>query len=686
MPKMLGHYEIVSELGRGGMGVVYKAFEPSLDRHVAIKVLANQMADDPVVVQRFQREARSVAALNHPHIIQIFFIGKNEDQHYFVMEFVEGESLGGFIKRAHPIPTTQALKILRQTAQGLAAAHEIGVIHRDIKPANIMIDRHGNVKIADFGIALTPDLQKKLTATGQFLGTPGYLSPEVCLGEKADARTDIFSLGVVFFEMLTGKVPFQADSPLAMLSKVVNEAVPDVASFNADVEPEVSSILKKMVEKNRENRFQTCNELILALDEQLANQKTLQASHQAAMLAPTEAIPLPNKQEPPKPVEAPPPPPPPMPNPVVASPPPRDPVIAARPPLPQPKKTSWFIPVFLLLLLPALAVGGYFGWKHFNPSTDQNQVQIAGLEQDAQREGADPSQMSGDSHVNESETPNDGALETDEQPRDETESEPEGVALEAENTPERQTLSGNWEPQGSASEHLAERNAVETTDPAIESAHSKITVESQRFEPESKPDKERSSLGGSQKIKPIENLSNAPKPLDADKSREAATASIPSSSKVSTRQKTTPQVVVVVNGDQWVSDSVSQTLLTAFEGQSFETLDGNLEPTTAQWLGDRGTNIPGLTAALSKQGYDVLVVADVIFLGERQLQYMGRQSTAYKARLKVKALSLANKRSLGKGWQQEFEYTQLNASAKAEEAMSSFDYQVLEAIQKHFKQ
>jgi len=189
MTMRLGHYDIVEELGRGGMGVVYKGYESSLGRFVAIKALSATMAHDKVFVERFLREARAMATLNDSHIIQIYFIGQDEGQTFFVMEYIDGDSLSGFIKRDGRLDPADALKILLHTAQGLGVAHAQGVIHRDVKPGNIMITSRGQVKVADFGIAIANhDFDSKLTGTGQLVGTPGYLSPEVCLGKPVDAR------------------------------------------------------------------------------------------------------------------------------------------------------------------------------------------------------------------------------------------------------------------------------------------------------------------------------------------------------------------------------------------------------------------------------------------------------------------------------------------------------------------
>ncbi|GIX38542.1 MAG: hypothetical protein KatS3mg128_1004 [Silanimonas sp.] len=256
MKTSLGHYEIVAELGRGGMGVVYKGYEPALARYVAIKELSPALAHDPSLVERFLREARSMAALNDPHIIQVYFIGQAEGQPFFAMEFVEGESLSQLIKREGRLPIADVLKILLQTARGLQTAHERGVIHRDIKPANLMLDLRGRVKIADFGIALArQEFDAKLTGTGEFVGTPGYLSPEVCLGRPVDARSDLFALGIVMFEALTGRLPFSDESPLKLMLDVVQADIPDIRALNREVDEDTARILARLVAKEPADRY-----------------------------------------------------------------------------------------------------------------------------------------------------------------------------------------------------------------------------------------------------------------------------------------------------------------------------------------------------------------------------------------------------------------------------------------------
>lgn len=266
MKRQIAHYQLVSELGRGGMGVVYKAYESALDRYVAIKELSSSLSHDPDLVQRFIREARAMAALNDPHIIQIHFIGQDGEQPYFAMEFVDGESLSSLLEREGPLKTTDALKICQQAARGLSCAHAQGVIHRDIKPSNLMLNKRDQLKIADFGIAFTQkDFSKKLTATGDVVGTPGYLSPEVCLGNPVDARSDLFALGIVLYEMLSGQIPFNDPSPLKLMLNVVESEVPDIRRLNQSIDQETVEILNTLLAKNPDDRYQSSDQLLSAI-------------------------------------------------------------------------------------------------------------------------------------------------------------------------------------------------------------------------------------------------------------------------------------------------------------------------------------------------------------------------------------------------------------------------------------
>ncbi len=275
MEGRIGHYLIVSELGRGGMGVVYKAHEESLNRFVALKVLGKHLSEDENFVERFKREARSAAALNHPNIVKVYAIDEFNGQHYFAMEYVEGSSIQQMVKEQGPMEPVAAARLILQTASGLGAAHAKGILHRDIKPANLLLDEIGLVKIADFGLALLAAGNTRLTATGMFMGTPGYLSPEQCLGEGVDQRTDIYSLGVTLYEMITGVTPLNADSPLALLRQIIDVEPKDVGELRPEVPDTLRFIVKKMMAKKPDDRYQDCPALIADLQNWLVSVGTV---------------------------------------------------------------------------------------------------------------------------------------------------------------------------------------------------------------------------------------------------------------------------------------------------------------------------------------------------------------------------------------------------------------------------
>ncbi len=266
----IGNYTIKAELGRGGMGVVFAARDLSLDRDVALKVLPQQLSDDPQLLRRFQREARAVAALSHPNIVTVFAVGKVGDVHFIAMELVQGRPLQEIIEEAGSLPCREAFLITLRIAQGLREAHNKGIVHRDLKPQNIMMSDEGRVKILDFGMAkvLHPH-DTKLTMDGAILGTPLYMSPEQCVGTEVDARSDIYSLGVVLFEMLTGRPPHTHDTPLGVIRKIVDTPFPTLGVLDGRVPPPLRAVLAHMVHKKREDRYPTSKELCVALESAL---------------------------------------------------------------------------------------------------------------------------------------------------------------------------------------------------------------------------------------------------------------------------------------------------------------------------------------------------------------------------------------------------------------------------------
>lgn len=269
--KKLGRYVIQKELGHGAMGTVYLGKDSVLNRLVALKTVKAQPgsteADQITSQKRFIREAKAAALLNHPNIVTIFDLGRDEatGSDFIAMEFVQGKTLDQYLSEKGKLGYKEAAAIIRQVASGLDYAHGHGIVHRDIKPGNLFIKDDGTVKIMDFGIARLST--STLTQTGAMVGTPAYMAPERIMGKKSDSRSDIFSLGVVFYELLTGKRPFDADSFVTVAYKILNEEVEPIDPANFPVPEKGLSILEKCLEKNPDHRYQKASDLVRELDE-----------------------------------------------------------------------------------------------------------------------------------------------------------------------------------------------------------------------------------------------------------------------------------------------------------------------------------------------------------------------------------------------------------------------------------
>ncbi|MEW6355649.1 MAG: protein kinase [Planctomycetota bacterium] len=264
-PKRLGDYEIVETLGEGGMGVVYKAKHLGLDRIIALKILPTRFSGSQHL-ERFLREARAAAQLEHPNVVGIHAVGEAEGRHFIEMQYVEGQTLAQIIARRGPVPLDEAIRIIRDIARALGAAHAKGIIHRDIKPDNIMTDREGTVKVMDFGLARS-EAASAITGDGQVIGTPLYMSPEQCDGMPADARSDIYSLGATLYKMLTGKPPFTGETPLAVMRQHADTPPPSVKRDLPHLPDAVCALIQKMLAKDPNDRFQNCDQLLAALDD-----------------------------------------------------------------------------------------------------------------------------------------------------------------------------------------------------------------------------------------------------------------------------------------------------------------------------------------------------------------------------------------------------------------------------------
>ncbi|MCL4267474.1 MAG: protein kinase [Anaerolineae bacterium] len=275
----LGSYRVLSTLGRGGMAVVYKGYQPSLDRYVAIKVMSRSLGGEESFIERFQREAAGVAQLRHQNIVQMVDFGVQDDISYMVMEYIQGESLKDWLHQLrevnHRLPLADAVKVVRDIAAALDYAHAHGIVHRDVKPANIMLRQEerlaqltGNAEytavLTDFGVARMLE-GAQLTGTGATIGTPDYMSPEQAHGRPAQAASDIYALGIVLFEMLTGELPFTADTPVALLLQHMQATPPPLTVKAPDIPPDLELVLMQALAKDPENRYATAGQFAAAL-------------------------------------------------------------------------------------------------------------------------------------------------------------------------------------------------------------------------------------------------------------------------------------------------------------------------------------------------------------------------------------------------------------------------------------
>jgi serine/threonine protein kinase/Tol biopolymer transport system component len=293
----VGQYEIVEYLGQGGMATIYKAHQTTLDRFVALKVIHPVLKDDQAFLNRLKREASIIAKLNHPNIVTVYDFSEFDGMPFLVLRFIDGKTLKAVLQQ-QKLGTTQILRIIRPVADALSYAHSRGVLHRDVKPSNILIDNEGHVYLTDFGLARIAHSSESTSSHDMMIGSPHYLSPEQAKSEPADARTDIYSLGIVLFEMFTGQVPFSADTPYGTILEQINQPPPSPRSINPKVPPAVDQVILKALAKEPKNRYASVRDMMRALENAARGPKNAPEEEAAPIplidYKPARTLPLPN--------------------------------------------------------------------------------------------------------------------------------------------------------------------------------------------------------------------------------------------------------------------------------------------------------------------------------------------------------------------------------------------------------
>ena len=683
MKTQLGHYDIVSELGRGGMGVVYKGYETSLNRYVAIKVLADSLAHDASVKERFLREARSMASLNDPHIIQIYFIGDDEGQTFFVMEFVDGESLGSVLKREVKLKPEQAAKIIYQTALGLSTAHDRGVIHRDIKPGNLMLTGRGSVKIADFGIALTTqDFSKKLTSTGEFVGTPGYLSPEVCLGKPVDQRSDIFSLGIVLFECLAGRMPFTDESPLGLMLEVVKAEIPDVCTLNSEVDAELSRVLTRMIAKDPAERYQSCHELVADLGQHPLvarggpiTLQTKMTTAAATMIG--QKTPVSGQQSLPSTTPTP------RPMPAMGSPTPRPASAAttaarATPDLGAPvhqsvlergqvAKTRSPLPLAIAAIAFLLLVSAAWAFRDRIP---------AQLAQWFPSQVAAPTPAPAPATTVAATPPPPAAPPAPPAPTPPPPPDP-GAAATAANTA---NASLNDVLGSGASANGAAATTGAAASGAAANAGAQAATANTNTVMATTPAHDSAPAPRASQVDPLRDLPAAQAAQAAPTKQRVAVATPPPPVSAPPRPHV-PTIAVIAGGDEAVAEPAQRSIEHALSRNGFHLVDEAAMPRVEHLLQGPRANVAEILNVIAHRGdVDVVVVVHARSVGSQQVTFYGQSDNLMTAQLNITAYAVQGRRKLGAGWSDNVNFTAMSAKDKAEEAVEPLISEIEERL------
>ncbi|TVQ29906.1 MAG: serine/threonine protein kinase [Wenzhouxiangella sp.] len=711
MAKVLGRYHIISELGRGGMGVVYKAVDPKLERFIAIKCLSDELSEDEITVTRFLREARNVAALNHPHIAQIFLADEDEGRPYFVMEFIDGESLAERLARDKRLMPEQARRIIIESAEALKAAHEENIVHRDIKPGNIMIDRRGRAILTDFGIAsiVHPDQQPKISK--YIMGTPGYLPPEVMTGQPADHRGDIFALGAVYYEMLAGKrlVPGRdiEDTARTLLAS----DFPVLADLDEKIDQSTFGVLGRMLAQDPGKRYQDYDALLADLasepvENAVASAKApavaVNTSDEPTRLASSGAISAAAAQaanEPP-PTEAV--------NPA-ATPPPT--TAGAKPPAAGKQGGGLGLVIGLaaglfLLVGASVASLAFLMPERWDQVTAMLASPFAGEAEDA---AISPEPMSSSDATLAADLPlvdrvdMYGGSRTGDEDIDVRTTDDASLVEVGDGEPGRVDAgpgesdagdSGFGETVGATPGESAIAAADAPVDPDEDAATESLSAASARVVEESAEDDARmrarqsSAVTGTAPDMPdadAEGSSPAVASASGDDQRLVVASAVGESAPqpAAVREATAPPprpaapaavqpkgVLVVGVGDPVFVDPMVREIEEALRADGHDIIERGFVSGLSGLVGGGDVDLAGLSRAATQAGARWAVIARAMPAGQRQLEYYGRTDTAYTVQVETITYDLTARRRIDASELEQFEYTVLSATRQARDSVA----------------
>jgi serine/threonine-protein kinase len=633
MGEVLGRYHIISELGRGGMGVVYKALDPKLERFIAIKCLSDELSADEIVVARFLREARNVAALNHPNIAQIFVADEHDGKPFFVMEYVDGESLADFIDREGQCSPEMARRVTEQAAHALAAAAAEGIVHRDVKPGNIMIDRRGRAVLTDFGIACVAAEQGG-AGSQQIMGTPGYLAPEALSGGPVDSRSDQFALGAVWYEMLTGDRLMPSRDLKETFKQFAQGEFPELSRLEGHVDDRVVEIIRKMLSVQPEDRYADWRELLAdmkplktgrtgpverdeaqpstaerevtaALSTARTDRQTAATQTAAAASAP-EATAVMGTEPPPK-------------QPPAAEPPRR-------------KGNGLWIGLAIVILMAMTA--GAFGLARMDPDGwGRLTAWLPGFE--APTEAAPASS-----------------------PDAEAETGEEAVA----------TSSTESATAALSTETGSESNVAEMVEAPAPSGVDSAEVASARPDDQAPTDMNESSAAAELSVAESAQTESVPEPAVGEERQMAMADAAAARATTPEIQPAAPPprgVVVIGVGDPVIADPMVREIESALRGGSHPLIQRNFVRGYRDYIQGEELDLAGLSDAALDAGARYVVVARALPAGERELQYYNRVETAFIAQLEAVTYDLHDMRQMGSSPVEQIEFTALNATRRA---------------------